>query len=155
MYLLSVSLSFLSLEGRNFAFFKQQEGRRMKPVPQKRVIFNGMQDYFQQLRFSSTNHVFFRTVQWSAKKHPTAKFSATSQEVNSLYKWLKNFSFCFKIYVINPFLFIKNKSLILSSSPPLKKTLWYVFSGHWAIAAHPVGYDSPLQIVVVVWRTFL
>ncbi len=86
----------------------------MKPVPQKRVNFNGMQAYFQQLCFSSTHNVFFRTVQWSAKKRPTAKFSATSLEVYSLYKWLKKHLFQ-NILKFNPFVFIKNKWLFTSS----------------------------------------
>ncbi len=54
----------------------------------------------------------------------------------------------------NPFLFIKNKRLFMSSEGffDLEKKCHDVFSQ--ANAARPVGCDSPLQIVMAVWRTF-
>jgi hypothetical protein len=51
--------------------------------------------------------------------------------------------------IINPFKFIKNKQLVF---PPLKKNCYMFSEGN---AAHPVGCDSPLQIVMVIWRPFL
>jgi hypothetical protein len=47
---------------------------------------------------------------------------------------------CSFLQYTNPFLFIKNKQLFISSE------------GFSALATHPVGCDNPLQIVMAVWR---
>jgi hypothetical protein len=56
---------------------------------------------------------------------------------------------------INPLLFIKNEHLLLSSESfstlEKKAQKSCVSEGN---AAHPVGSDSPLQIVMAVWRPF-
>jgi hypothetical protein len=53
----------------------------------------------------------------------------------------------------NPFLFIKNKRLLTSSEgfSTLEKCPDMLSEGN---AAHPVGCDSPVQIVMAVWRPF-
>jgi len=55
----------------------------------------------------------------------------------------------------NPFLFIKNKWLLIYSEgfPALEKKRPDMFSE--VHGAHPVDCDSPLQIVMVDWRPFL
>jgi hypothetical protein len=56
---------------------------------------------------------------------------------------------------INPFFFIKNEHLLLSSDSfstlEKKAQKCYVSEGN---AAHPVGSDSPLPIVMAVWRPY-
>jgi hypothetical protein len=56
--------------------------------------------------------------------------------------------------LFNPFLFIKYKRLFISSqgfSTLEKKHPDMSSKGN---AAHPVGFDSPWQIVMAVWRPF-
>ncbi len=54
-------------------------------------------------------------------------------------------------YSLNPFIFIKNKWLFISSGGlfALEKNLDIFSEGN---AAHPVGCESPLQILMTVWR---
>jgi hypothetical protein len=54
--------------------------------------------------------------------------------------------------IFNPFLFIKNKWLFISSEgiSALEKKRSYMFSE--GNAAHPVKCESPLQILMVAWR---
>jgi hypothetical protein len=61
------------------------------------------------------------------------------------------------LVLINPFLFIKNKQLFLSSEgfSVLQKRQDMFSEGYAAqFSAHPVRCDSPLQVVMVVWRIF-
>jgi hypothetical protein len=55
---------------------------------------------------------------------------------------------------VNSFLFIKNKQLFISSEgfSALEKNAVMFSEDN---AAHPVGCDNPLQIVMAVWHTFL
>jgi hypothetical protein len=59
------------------------------------------------------------------------------------------------MFFFNPFLFIKNKLLFISSEgfSVLEKKRRDMFSE--GNAAHPVGCDSPLQTVMGVGRNFL
>jgi hypothetical protein len=56
------------------------------------------------------------------------------------------------MYSINPFIFIRNKRCVIFSEGifALEKSRDMSLEGY---AAHPVGYNSPLQIVMAVWRT--
>ncbi len=59
-----------------------------------------------------------------------------------------------RMVIFNPFSFIKNKRLFISSegfSTLEKKRPDMLSEGN---ATHPVGCDSPLQIVMAVWRPF-
>jgi hypothetical protein len=57
-------------------------------------------------------------------------------------------------YRINPFIFIKNKRSVVSSEGflALEKRCDVFSEGD---AVHPVRCDSPLQIVMAVWCTYL
>jgi hypothetical protein len=62
------------------------------------------------------------------------------------------YSIEFGIYMINPFIFIKNKHRVMSSEGfSVLKKCCHMFSAR--NAAQPVGCDSPLQIILTVWRT--
>ncbi len=67
--------------------------------------------------------------------------------------WLVQYSRCRLPCCTNHFLFIKNKCLFISSEgfSTLERCPVMLSEGN---AAHPIGCDSPLQIVMAVWRPF-
>jgi hypothetical protein len=57
--------------------------------------------------------------------------------------------------IVNPFIYIRNKHRVISSEgfSALEKKHHDMFSE--VNAAHLIGWDSPLQIVIAVWHTVL
>jgi hypothetical protein len=75
-------------------------------------------------------------------------------EIMHLNFWVEHQYFSPFFSVSNPFLFITNKRLFILSEgfSTLEKKYPYMLSK--GNAAHPVGCDSPLLKVMVVWRPF-